>query len=59
MKPGSDHRRHSTGEVGRRAVPGKPDDGEDPAGPQQAGHAPQRRLGVHVVQRGDRGDQVE
>jgi hypothetical protein len=29
------------------------------AGPQQVRHPPERRLGVHVVQRGDRGDQVD
>ena len=45
--------------VGRRAAAGQADDREVPAGPQQVRHLRQSCPGVHVVQRGDRGDQVQ
>src|ERR1035441_4971903 len=52
-------RGRARGGVPRGDAPGEPDDGEDPTGPQQVRHAPEGRLGVHVVQGCDRGDQVE
>jgi len=59
MKPAAQHGGNSCAEAVRQAVPGEPDDGEDATGSQKFRHSAKRRLGVHVVKRGDRGDQVE
>lgn len=59
MQLGTGERRCQGEEGGGPGVPGQPDDGQDPTWAQQAGHPAQCGRGVHVVHRGDRGDQVE
>jgi hypothetical protein len=59
MKPAAHYGGNGCAKAARHAVPGEPGDGENPAGSQKFRHPAKRRLDVHVVTRGDRGDQIE